>query len=192
MVQPADGIATLVAQERKIDADEDLVLVGRARDGDRGAFAALIDRYYDRIYRIAAKWCGNRIDAEDVSQNVCVKLAVAISSFDGRARFSSWLYRVVLNEVRDVQRRNARQARRDGAFAAELDETIGGSQEDDVLAGQLWQAVHGLPEKQRDAVLLVYAEEQSHAQAAEVMACSEATVSWYVHEARKTLKGVLE
>ena len=56
---------------------------------------------------------------------------------------------------------------------------------------QLWAAVRTLPEKQRDAVLLVYAEELSHAAAAEIMGIKEATVSYHVHEARKTLRGLL-
>jgi RNA polymerase sigma-70 factor (ECF subfamily) len=173
-------------------ADVDGALALRAGHGDRAAFAELVSRNYQRIHRIAAKWCGGTAEAEDVAQNVCVKLAGAVSSYDARARFSSWLYRVVLNEVRDGQRQRSRQVRRDSAYAQSVGEAVSGGQEDDVLALQLWDAVRTLPAKQRDAVLLVYAEEQSHAAAAEVMGCSEATVSWHVHEARKALKGVLE
>ncbi|TIO87361.1 MAG: sigma-70 family RNA polymerase sigma factor, partial [Mesorhizobium sp.] len=55
-------------------------------------------------------------------------------------------------------------------------------------AEALWAAVRMLPDKQRDAVLLVYGEGLSHAAAAEVMAISEATVSWHIHEAKKRLK----
>ena len=53
---------------------------------------------------------------------------------------------------------------------------------------RLWAAVRKLPDKQRDAVLLVYGEGLSHASAADAMACAEATVSWHVHEAKKRLK----
>ncbi|TIT88321.1 MAG: RNA polymerase subunit sigma-70, partial [Mesorhizobium sp.] len=52
----------------------------------------------------------------------------------------------------------------------------------------LWAAVRMLPDKQRDAVLLVYGEGLGHAAAAEVMAISETTVSWHIHEAKKRLK----
>ena len=48
-----------------------------------------------------------------------------------------------------------------------------------------------LPNQQRDAVLLVYAEDKSHAEAGEIMGCKEATVSWHIHEAKKTLRGLL-
>ncbi|MNL67562.1 RNA polymerase factor sigma-70 [compost metagenome] len=64
-------------------------------------------------------------------------------------------------------------------------------QEAAVTSSQLWDAVRSLPEKQRDAVLLVYAEELSHAEAATIMGIREATVSFHVHEARKTLRGLL-
>ncbi len=48
-----------------------------------------------------------------------------------------------------------------------------------------------LPDQQRDAVLLVYAEDMNHAAAAEIMGCKETTVSWHIHEAKKTLRGLL-
>lgn len=186
-----EGIAG-VDDDAAETADVDAALALRAGHGDRAAFSELVGRNYERIYRVAAKWCVHRQEAEDIAQNVCVKLAAVIGSYNARARFSSWLYRVVLNEVHDGHRRRARQLRRDAAFAASIDMAASGGQEDDVMAGQLWDAVRALQARQRDAVLLVYAEEQSHAMAAEVLGCSEATVSWYVHEARKALKGVLE
>ena len=63
--------------------------------------------------------------------------------------------------------------------------------EAEMTYAQLWQRVHELPEKQRDAVLLVYGEELSHAQAAKVMGCAESTVSSHIHEAKRQLKGLL-
>jgi RNA polymerase sigma-70 factor (ECF subfamily) len=61
-----------------------------------------------------------------------------------------------------------------------------------VLYGELWAAVRRLPEQQRDAVLLVYGQDLSHAEAAQVMGCTEKTVSWHLHEARKRLKSTLD
>jgi hypothetical protein len=76
----------------------------RARNGDAEAFGALIAEQYDAIYRTAWRWCGNRDDAEDIAQDVCVKIGQAIAGFDGRSVFSSWAYRITLNAVRDFQR----------------------------------------------------------------------------------------
>jgi len=166
-------------------------LVVRAQNGDAQAFAELIEDHYDLIHRTAWKWCGNRDDAEDIAQDVCVKLGRAIAGFDGRSAFSSWVYRITLNAVRDMQRAGKRRGKYADAYAEIAPEDQPAEQEEAATSRQLWAAVRALPEKQRDAVLLVYAEELSHAAAAEIMGIREATVSFHVHEARKTLRGLL-
>ena len=166
-------------------------LAVRARNGDAQAFAELVEAHYERIYRTAWRWCGNRDDAEDIAQEVCVKLGQAIAGFDGRSAFSSWAYRITLNAVRDWQRAGQRRGRHLDAYAGIAPADQQAEQEAALIHGQLWEAVRRLPEKQRDAVLLVYAEELSHAEAADIMGIREATVSFHVHEARKTLRILL-
>lgn len=166
-------------------------LVVRAQNGDAEAFGELIEDHYDMIHRTAWKWCGNRADAEDIAQDVCVKLGSAIAGFDGRSAFSSWVYRITLNAVRDLQRAGIRRGKYADAYAEVTPEDQPAEQEEAATSSQLWDAVRKLPEKQRDAVLLVYAEDLSHAAAAEILGIREATVSWHVHEARKTLRGLL-
>jgi len=180
--------------ELRVDLDataQTSELIKRAVNGDAEAFAVIIEGHYDLIYRTAYKWCGSRTDAEDVAQDVCVKLAAALKSFDGRSAFSSWLYRVTLNAVRDMQRARGRHDRKAGALALVSPDDAPPEQEDATAASELWQAVRTLPDQQRDAVLLVYAEDMSHREAGEIMGCKEATVSWHIHEAKKTLRGLL-
>ncbi|HHB83432.1 MAG TPA: sigma-70 family RNA polymerase sigma factor [Devosia sp.] len=171
---------------------EDMKALARAAiDGDRAAFGALIEAQYDFVFATAFKWCGNREDAEDVTQDVCVKLARILKTYDGRAAFSTWLYRVVINAVHDLQRFRMRQAKQ----ARDLKETamaqIAPDQEQSALTSELWAAVRALPDRQRDAMLLVYGEEKTHAQVAEIMECRESTVSFHIHAAKKTLKKLL-
>ena len=166
-------------------------LVVRAQNGDAEAFGELLADQYDRIYRTAWKWCGNRSDAEDVAQDVCVKLGSVIAQFDGRSAFSSWVFRITLNMVRDMQRAGKRRGRHADAYAELAPDSQRPEQEDGLEHAALWDAVRRLPEQQRDAVLLVYAEDMSHAAAAEIMGIKEATVSFHVHQARKTLRGLL-
>jgi len=165
----------------------DAVLVSRARQGDALAFGQLIERRYDFIFRLAWRWCGNRANAEDVTQEVCVRLGTAIRSFRGSSAFTTWLYTLTLNVVRDLARKTARETAKVQAFCAESMTYADAAEEEDTEQ-TLWQAVRELPDKQRDAVLLVYAEGLSHADAGNVMGISEATVSWHVYEARKRLK----
>ncbi|WP_170848473.1 RNA polymerase sigma factor [Devosia sp. YR412] len=166
-------------------------LVTRAQNGDAAAFGELIEDHYDLIHRTAWKWCGNRADAEDVAQDVCIKLGAALAGFDHRSAFSSWVYRITLNAVRDMQRAGKRRGQYADAYAEVTPDEQPPEQEAAATSRQLWAAVRELPDKQRNAVLLVYAEELSHAAAAEIMGIKEATVSFHVHEARKTLRGLL-
>ena len=172
-------------------ASETRALVARAQKGDSEAFGALIEAHYDAIYRTAYKWSGHRSDAEDIAQDVCVKLGSVIKSFDGRSAFGSWLYRITLNAVRDMQRARSRRSKHTDALAEVSPEDTPPEQEEAATSRQLWEAVRRLPDQQRDAVLLVYAEELSHAAAGEIMDCKEATVSWHIHQAKKTLRGLL-
>ena len=176
---------------RSAVATRTLSLVGLAKAGDRAAFGQLVEEHYDFIFRTACKWTGRKSDAEDIAQEVCIKLATAIQSFDGRSAFTSWLYRVTLNMVRDMQRSSSRRDRNIDAFTLVHPEDDPGEQEEATTAREIWTAVSELPEKQREAIMLVYAEDMSHAEAAGIMGCKEATVSWHIHEAKKTLRGLL-
>lgn len=166
----------------------DLDLIGKAQDGDGEAFGMLVERHYAFIHRVAWRWSGRGAEAEDIAQEVCVRLGRAIRSYRGGGAFTTWLYAVTMNAARDVMRKSAREAARTEAFGVHALVERQGPQDADDRPDLLWQAVRELPARQRDAVLLVYGEELSHAQAAEIMACAEATVSWHIHEAKKRLK----
>lgn len=165
-------------------------LVEKAASGDRQAFADLLASRYDFIHAVAWRWCGDRQDAEDVAQEVCIRLATAIRGFKGASRFGTWLYTITLNAARDQLRKRRREQWRETAYLREQ-ATLGEGPPEDEGTEELWQAVRRLPDKQRDAVLLIYGEGLTHAAAAEVLGCAETTISWHVHEARKRLKVLL-
>ena len=166
----------------------DSELIGQAKGGDRSAFGRLVERHYDFVYRVAYRWCGRKADAEDIAQDVCVRIGRAIRDYRGGGAFTTWLYALTLNAARDHARKSARESAKTEAYGVHA--LISGEtpEEPDDQAEALWTAVRRLPDKQRDAVLLVYGEGLSHAAAAEAMAISEATVSWHIHEAKKRLK----
>lgn len=166
----------------------DAELVGRARGGDGDAFGQLVERHYDFIYRVAYRWLGGRQDAEDAAQEVCIRIGKAIKSYQGSGAFTSWLYPIALNAARDIARKRSRDSKRHDAFGVHVEIMGDGDDGDDDRAEALWSAVAKLSEKQRETVLLVYGEGYSHAQAAEALGISEATVSWHVHEAKKRLR----
>lgn len=168
--------------------DSDDALAARAAAGDRAAFGRLVARHYDRLFRLAWRWTGKRAAAEDVAQDVCVKLATAIRGFRGEAAFATWATRIAYTTACDHLKAQRRVHLLAPADMATLAETAGDSPEEGMLGTELWDQVRALAPQQRDAVLLVYGEDMSHAEAATVMGCTEKTVSWHLHEARKRLK----
>lgn len=170
--------------------DQDLA--ARAAGGCAAAFEALLERHYDRIYRVAWRLLGRQADAEDVAQDVCLKLASAIRGWRGEAEFTTWVYRIAYNRALDELRSRQRIVTLPPSNVLAMLEVPVEDGLDAVEQRQLWSAVRSLPDQQRDAVLLVYGEDLSHAEAARVMACSEKTVSWHLHEARKRLRAILE
>lgn len=166
-------------------------LICRAQSGDAQAFEKLVTEHYRFIYRTAFRWLGHAGDAEDVTQSICLRLADAINRFDGRSKFTSWLYKITLNAVRDLQRSRQRHDRNVAAAAAVTQLDRAPAQEDQLRIDDIWRVVRQLPGKQRDAVLLVFGEQLSQAEAAKIMGCKEVTVSWHIHTARKSLRGLL-
>jgi len=166
----------------------DQTLIAQAQSGDRHAFAEIVERYYDFIFRVAWKWCGRKSDAEDIAQDACVRLGKAIRTFKGQGAFTTWLYALTINAARDHVRKAARETRKTDAYGVHALTMGEAADDEDDRADELWAAVRQLPDKQREAVLLVYGEGLDHSKAADVMGCAEATVSWHVHEARKRLK----
>ncbi len=163
-----------------------------ARSGDALAFAQLLELKYDLIFRMAWRWSGNREDGEDIAQDVCIRLGKVIGSWRADSAFDTWLHQLVLNAARDHLRRRSRQTRLSEAVKVHLLMEEAETMPNDNPTEALWDAVRQLPPKQCDAVLLVHGEGLSHALAAAAMQCSESTVSWHIHEARKRLKDILK
>lgn len=167
-------------------------LVAAAVDGDRAAFAMLVSRHYGRIYRQAYGWLGEQAAAEDVTQDIVVKLARVIHSFSGEARFTTWLHRLVLNHLHDVERARKRKRLEPGLVFEDLQIAAAEVPADRQLAARrALAAINALPEKLRETIMLVHWEGLTHEAAAEVLGCKGGTVSWRVNEARKQLAASL-
>lgn len=171
-----------------LDEIDDTRLAAQAAEGDRAAFARLVERHYDRIHALAWKFLGNAQDAEDLAQEVCMTLGRRISGFRGEARFSTWLYQVVLNAARDAMRRNASRARATAGFAEVDAMRRAEAEEAGFKARWLREAIASLKEDLRETAVLVLDEGLPHAHAAEILGVAESTVSWRLMEVRRALK----
>jgi len=89
------------------DETQDVELVAQAQNGDRGALEALILRHQAWIYNIALRMVFQPADAEEVTQEVLIKVITRLSTFQGESRFRTWLYRIAANHVLNMKRHSA-------------------------------------------------------------------------------------
>lgn len=169
-------------------SDEELALA--AAGGDRAAFGALVERHYGRMLALGWRLTGSRAEAEDLAQDICVALPRKLGLWRAEARFSTWLYRVIVNAAHDRRRR---QAVRDRAATGWGDWEIARQDamaEDRAAQDWLMAAMAQLPEDLRDTVALVLGEEMTQGEAALVLGLSEGTIAWRMSEVKKRLRRI--
>jgi RNA polymerase sigma-70 factor (ECF subfamily) len=181
-------------------ADEDVDL-DRARQGDREAFGRLVRRHQRRVYAAALHIIGNHSDADDVTQESFVRAYRGLKTFDGRADFFTWLYRITvntaLNALRSDKRGTALQNRghAEASHVGGRPEALGQSAQNPAQkvhqsaeVTRVLEAVATLSAPLRVTLVLATVEELPHKQIAEILDIPEGTVAWRVNEARRLLK----
>lgn len=173
---------------RMTSSDEDLAL--SAAGGDRAAFAALLDRHYDRLFGLCFRLLGTRDQAEDLTQDICAALPAKLRGFRGDARFTTWLYRVAVNAAHDWWRRAGTRAKAAEGWGDW--EIARQAEAEDARDAQDWltSAMTALPVDLRETLALILDDEMTQAQAAAVLDISEGTVAWRMSEVRKRLKAM--
>lgn len=168
----------------------DETLASAAAGGDRTAFAVLVQRHYDRVFGLAYRLTGARAEAQDLTQDICAALPAKLRNWRGEARFTTWLYRVVVNAAHDRRRRQATHARAASGWGdweiARQDEIATQAEAQDWLA----QAMSRLSVELRDTVALVLGEEMTQAEAGTVLGVSEGTIAWRMSEVKKRLRAM--
>jgi RNA polymerase sigma-70 factor, ECF subfamily len=168
----------------------DETLASAAAGGDRTAFGVLLSRHYDRIFGLTYRLTGNRAEAEDLTQDICAALPSKLRNWRGEARFTTWLYRVVVNAAHDLRRRQATRSRAAIGWGdwelARQDEIATEAEAHDWLA----EAMTRLSPELRDTVALVLGEEMTQAETGQVLGVSEGTIAWRMSEVKKRLRAM--
>jgi RNA polymerase sigma-70 factor (ECF subfamily) len=156
---------------------------------DAGAFAAFVDSRRDRAVRVAFRLLGgDEAAAEDVAQNAFVRAHRGLPRFRGESSLDTWFFRIL---VREAQRHRRRQAVRrlfsaDQSDAREpVDPRPAG---DPALRRRIARALERLPRGQREAFVLVHLEEQTIAEAAQLLGKAVGTVKSHLHRALESLR----
>lgn len=171
-------------------SDEDLAQA--AAHGDADAFATLLAHHYDRVFRLAFRLTGQRDVAEDLTQDICAALPAKMAGYRAQARFTTWLYRVVVNAAQDMRRRRAAHDRAASGWGDVEQMRRAEASEAAQALDWLQQAMRALPEDLRDTLALTLDQDMTHAQAAEVLGVSEGTISWRMSDIRKRLRAMKE
>ena len=172
-------------------SETDEVLAKRAGAGDRPALRRLLERHHDTAFRFGYRLLGSRFDAQDVAQEVCIRLVERVGSFRGESRFSTWFYQLVLNACRDHRRRQGRMMELQQGFLAFHADATADWADSDARVRWLYRALDRLKPDLKETALLILAEEVTQVDAAAILGISAGTVAWRMSEVKKRLRAMV-
>ncbi len=182
------------------DVDE-RVLIERCRAGDVAAFEPLVEKYRQRVWRLAFQVLRDREEAWDCTQDAFVRAFQSLASFRGQSAFYTWLFRIAMNVATDRLRARGAQARAFGTQpvpAEEWERTAPdpGARPDQAALGaerrlRIRRALDTLPPNARTIIMLSDVEGLSYREIADVLNCPIGTVMSRLHNARKRLRSAL-
>jgi RNA polymerase sigma-70 factor (ECF subfamily) len=169
----------------------DRAIIQQVLSGDVEAYARLVDRHYDRCARVAARILGNREDAEEAVQDALLRAFRALDEYEDRERFAAWLSRILVNQCRTML---ARTRRREAMFldvrppdsALAIDMGASGAWP------ELDHALATLPDEQREALVLKYADDLTYEEMARITGAGESALKMRVQRAFVRLRALLQ
>jgi RNA polymerase sigma-70 factor (ECF subfamily) len=169
------------------DRHDDQELVALAQRGDLDAFETLVRDHTREVYVHALRFFGDEHAAEDVAQEVFIKVYRSLKSFDGTAAFSTWLYRVTRNTCLDAMRSGKRRPAPIDPVDAALQSAPGDLADAVAVSVALESGMRALPPEDRDALQAVTLFGLSYAEAGKALGVPAGTVKSRVFRARRAL-----
>ena len=179
-------------------------LMARIAEGDEYAFEVLVGRHQPSVLNLIYRFIGDRAGAQDLAQEVFIKVWQAARDYEPKAKFTTWLYRITvnlcLNELKSSRRKRWFSIHRfDEDSEKTMDEILpddAPSAEDLLLAKersrQISEALQSLPANQRMALILKRYDDLSYAEIAQIMGCSVSAVESLLVRAKRTLQEKLK
>jgi RNA polymerase sigma-70 factor (ECF subfamily) len=176
----------------------DQELIAAVLDGSEPAFASLVDRYKDRVFRLLSRYCRDAIECEDLAQDVFLKVFRKLHTFQQESAFFTWLYRITVNAATDhLSRASHRRLRLVGDdLVLDPGSTEHENPTEPIMAAELAAATRTvldtLPEKYRTILILREYEDLSYNEIASVLQIQLGTVESRLFRARQRFKDQLE
>lgn len=182
----------------------DSVLISRINEGDMDAWNELMGKYTGKAFQIAFGILGQRNDAEEVAQDAFVRIYRALPKFRGDSEFSTWMYRIVVNQARNKYRWNKRRGahvsisidqelntENGSGLSLDLPDRTAGPDREVIF--KEWQLeineqMRGLPSVNREALILRNVKNLSYEEIAEILGCKVGTVKSRIARAREELR----
>ncbi len=166
----------------------DQQLIVRAQNGDKLAFQLLVKEFLPMISGLAYRMLNDKAEAEDLAQEVMLKLWQNLKSYDSsRAQLSTWIYKIASNRCLDQLRR-----KKPDQLADDYDEIVPPSQDNELYEKQINKkvesALQDLPERQRLALVLFHYQGNSLTETGQIMECSSEAIESLLARARRSLK----
>lgn len=180
--------------------DEDSALVSLAQNGDMNAFNVLLERYRKMILSIAFYLAKNEHDAYDMAQEAYVKIYRNINKFEGKSKFSTWVYRVTKNtcidELKRINRNRKYCAETENDFKESEEKSFINLPEEEAIKNELNNYVRELLEEisplYSNIIKLRYVSGLSYNEIAEELKCSQGTVKSRLYRGKKYLKEIID
>lgn len=181
----------------KVPCDPDTALMVAFQQGEEAAFEQILDKYHKVIVNFIYKIVNNRAEAEELAQDVFLRIYRARHSYEPRARFSAWMYRIATNVGLKAAYRNRRSPFGFGPDTRyESTGKEGRTREPDAeqklveseMARVVRQIIRGLPKNEKIAIILRRYEGLSYKEIADVMNCTEPAVKTYLHRGKLRLR----
>lgn len=204
--EAAEKTVARLPEHAPLDAEtlSDDELIAMVKDGHIEAFDHLMDRHAGKAFQIAYGILGQKDDAEEVTQDAFVRIFRALPKFRGDSEFSTWMYRIVVNQARNKYRWNKRrgahlnmsinqQVEFDDSSTITFDIPDGGKTPDREVIFREWEGeisreMESLPAVNREALILRNVKNMSYEQIAQVLNCKVGTVKSRIARAREELR----
>lgn len=182
---------------------DDLKIIEACLLGNRQEYSQIINRYKGMVYNLAYQMCGNFHDSEDITQEAFIKTYQSLSHYNPAFRFSTWLYQITLNIIRDrLRKRNLESISLDSSLSN------GKTLKNGLISGQennpeqymtdqdrkekIQRAMMALSFQYREIIVLRHLQELSYRELASILKVSPDTVKVRLYRAREQLKKNLE
>jgi RNA polymerase sigma factor (sigma-70 family) len=180
-----------------VEQEQDIIYIKKVLDGDRDAYAFLVNKYKSMVFSIALRITKSREEAEEISQDAFIKAYQNLKSFQGKAKFSSWLYRIVYNT--GISHLRKQEKGRVSLDEANIPETlyVESKRNYDTLTEAerkkyLEFALNELDEDERFLIILYYYDEKDLDEVAEIAGITKTNTKVRIFRARKKMLLVLD